>query len=154
MLVRSSLAFRYFIGSSSRVVPCPNLSQPVWQPKVSQTWCTLRLFFHNCCSALFWDCNSKFWGFLESLVILLAIGGLQFCYSQKTNYKVFQSYYCHNSKKEIKAYQNSCIQEWLVVIAIQINLLGYVYGALTFVYNIGIIFPNLMVIHLLRRKKL
>jgi hypothetical protein len=77
-----------FIGSSSRVVPCPNLSQPVWQPKVSQSWCTLRLFFHNCCAALFWDCNNKFWGFLESLVIILA-NGLQFCYSQKTNYKFF-----------------------------------------------------------------
>jgi hypothetical protein len=74
MLARSSLAFRYFIGTSSHAVPCPNLSQPVWQPKVSQPWWySLRLFFHNCCATLFWDCNNKFWGFLESLVILLAI---------------------------------------------------------------------------------
>jgi hypothetical protein len=41
-----------------------------------------------------------------------------------------------------------------VVIAIQITFLGYVYGSFTFVYNIGIIFLNLIVIHLLRRKKL
>jgi len=40
-----------------------------------------------------------------------------------------------------------------VVIAIQINLLGYVYGSLTFVYNIGIIFLNLMVIHLLIKEE-